>query len=612
MVKHRTAFTGSVLALALGSGVLAPAVWADGEYDLAGCAAGTEAKVCTLTSDVVLDSMITLTSDLTVDLNGHNITSASNAKFFEVRGHGLEIVGTGELSSGSTANAGMVRVYGTETAGESAARTNVSVGENVTISGPNPVVIYNYSGTNKTAYNVTVDIYGKLHGHNSGVWMIGTVGDKTNYPVINIHDGAELTADAEIVDINNAGGVAASAMGYAEWNIGEATLTGVGSGVGIKGGIVNIDGATVTGTGDPTQLPPELYNNGIRPSGAAVQIEKNSGYPGDIELSIVAGEFTSVYNDTTIYEYGPAEAIKSVQVSGGVFNKPFDTGYLAEGYSAYEKPQDVWTVDEATTVELPERIVIKKGNSYTLELGEIAAKYVVTGMMANEFVSLDGLTISGNAAGEALLNVALHEMGRGFDVTIPVDVYDLDDEDADVYVEIAPDGVDADYIEEQYPGSVAAFATAANGKTKAGYYEIVAMLHTGDGVIPMADLGGLATVTFDLPEGLPAVADGFTRYFYMLRYHDGETVAIDVKNNGDGTGSFENDLFSAFALVYEDVEEEAADEGAASGESDSTTTPETGTVTAAGASASAAALMTAVAVGVITTITSFVYLIRRK
>ena len=339
----------SAAAIMLGSGVLAPmGVFAEeSSYDLVTCASGNATKTCTLSSDVELTEMIKLTSDLTVDLNGHKITSASLAKFFETKGYDLTITGSGSLETTDTTNTGIIRVFGVDDV-KSDERTSVTIGEDVELKGPNPIVIYNNNGT---AYNTTVDVYGKLFGQNSGIWLIGSIADKENYPVINIHDDAVISADASLTE-EDEGGIALSAMGYAEWNIGNADITGVGSGIGIKGGIVNVDGARVLATADIENLPPELYNNGMNPSGAAIQIEKNAGYPGDIELSISDGFFESQVNENVIYEYGTADAVKSIEISGGTFNRTFDSEYLAEGYKAFEDNGDYVVLPLVTDITL--------------------------------------------------------------------------------------------------------------------------------------------------------------------------------------------------------------------------------------------------------------------
>jgi len=108
--------------------------------------------------------------------------------------------------------------------------------------------------------------------------------------------------------------------GYSTFNINEANIEGIESGIGVKSGIVNIDGATIKGTG-PDETPTDGYNNGIKPSGAAIQIESNNGYPGKIELNIDSGTFTSE-NSNVVYEYigkGNSSQVTALDISGGTF-----------------------------------------------------------------------------------------------------------------------------------------------------------------------------------------------------------------------------------------------------------------------------------------------------
>lgn len=84
-----------------------------------------------------------------------------------------------------------------------------------------------------------------------------------------------------------------------------------------------------------------------------------------------------------------------------------------------------------------------------------------------------------------------------------------------------------------------------------------------------------------------------------------EARVIDGEN-GKKILEFETTHLSTFVLAYDSEEEELESTAV------EIVSPETGTMTAAGASASVAALMTAVAVGILTSITSFAYLMRRR
>ena len=65
---------------------------------------------------------------------------------------------------------------------------------------------------------------------------------------------------------------------------------------------------------------------------------------------------------------------------------------------------------------------------------------------------------------------------------------------------------------------------------------------------------GLAVAA--IPEGLPEVAEGYERVYYVVRDHNGEIEVLNTTVNDDNTISFESDKFSTYALVYKDADVE--------------------------------------------------------
>lgn len=616
MAKSKIAYALSAAAVTLGSGVLMPAAWATSSEDFMDCIKNDTESLCVLTGDAIMDEWIQPMRDLTIDLNGYTLTTD---KAFTVYGIELNITGNGVVEETDENNIPFY-VYGSRNESDSNF-TVLNIDSGVTVRSP----YYGFFVPNLSnhAYGVVMNFGGRLEAQD-GITINGNIQDVAeNAPQVNILDGASIVASGHPI----------YAAGYGHWNIGAATISG-SDGVGIKAGTFNFVNTSVTTTGEFNV--PVGYNNGIYSAGVPIQIESNDGYADNVEININGGEYVSEQGAVVLEYKAKADTQNTVKtfeiaggtftagenqdvfyvsdgftltgfVSGGVFNEPFDLAYLAEGYSAYEKPQDVWTVDLAEDADLPSKIMIAKGETYAIRPGEIIAKYLVGGTVDKNIASSDGLTITGVAAGETAFTAQLHEMGKGFDLPIPVYVYDLADESAEVRVEVTSDEMQTSDVEEEYPGAVAELVKAAEDKKIAAFYDIKAMLYSGDELIDgaMPELGKAVLVTFDLPENLPAVAKGFKRNFFMIRFHNGEASdLIPVTDNGDGTGSFENAEFSAFALVYEDVEETEEPAEAAS--------PETGTMTAAGASASVAAMAAAVAVGILTSIVSFAYLVRRK
>ena len=118
----------------------------------------------------------------------------------------------------------------------------------------------------------------------------------------------------------------------------DSTVSGY-TGIAIKGGTVNILGSTVTGSG--AKQEPNPSTSGFTDTGDAVYIESNYGY--DITLTIdglkLTGEEGETYRHTVLssmHSYSlqvddPAAEHVKVKIYNGKFNHEQPTEYLAEG-----------------------------------------------------------------------------------------------------------------------------------------------------------------------------------------------------------------------------------------------------------------------------------------
>ena len=266
--------------------------------------------VITLISDVTLDNSLQINKTVNINLNGNEIIAKE--KVFQVKGGFLDISGSGTIKE-SKPNYGAIMLVGSSEVTEEK-YSSVHVGKDVTLEGWSGIFI---SHENSKSYGVFVYLDGKINAIDDingdsgvGVYVNGNIKDKEAHPVVNISDGAEI----------NSTGTGLYIAGYSTFYIGKAKITGVESGIGIKSGRLNIDGANVTATGiDKT--PTEGYNNGIKASGTAIQIESNNGYAGGIQIDISNGKFTSK-NSNVIYEYigrGDSSLIYSMSFSNGTF-----------------------------------------------------------------------------------------------------------------------------------------------------------------------------------------------------------------------------------------------------------------------------------------------------
>ena len=263
-----------------------------------------------LISNVELNDTLQINKHVNINLNGNTITAKE--KVFFIKGGFLDLSGRGIIKE-IKPNYGAIMLVGSDVVTQDE-YSSVHVGKDITLVGWSGIFI---NHENSKSYGVSVYLDGKINAVNDvngntgiGIYVNGNIKDKESHPVVYISDGAEI----------NSTGTGLYMAGYSTFYIGKALIKGVESGIGIKAGILNIDGAQVTATGiDDT--PSQGYNNGIKASGTTIQIESNKGYAGDIQLNISNGTFTSK-NSNVIYEYigkGNSSLIYSISVSNGTF-----------------------------------------------------------------------------------------------------------------------------------------------------------------------------------------------------------------------------------------------------------------------------------------------------
>ena len=270
-----------------------------------------------LLSDVLVPSgKIVINKDLTLDLNGHNISAVN--KVLTVENAELTITGKGAIQE-LVPDYGALYVRGSNNVTDTN-YTNINVGKDVTLIGWSPTFITIASDGSSHAYGVNININGstlKAYKDTSsvpkvghGIYLNGKIQDLTNYPNVTLNDGTTIISDGEGI----------YAAGYANWNIKAANISGVGAGLAIKSGKFTLNNPTVESTGNDASGVG--YGNGINPTGATIQLESNAGYKGKVELTINSGTYTST-KGSTIYEYLDASAIdtavESIVIKGGTF-----------------------------------------------------------------------------------------------------------------------------------------------------------------------------------------------------------------------------------------------------------------------------------------------------
>ena len=320
-----------------------------------------------LTSDVKLDKTLEINKNVNINLNNHDIKA--DEKVFLIDGGSLNLNGTGKIYE-TKPNYGAIVLVGSDNHNNKNYST-VNIGSGVFLEGWSGIFI---NQNNKTGYGILVNMNGRINADNDinndsgvGIYVNGQISNKENYPIINLSDTVSISSS----------GTGIYAAGYAEYNINGSYISGKESSLGIKSGIFNILNGTFIGSGTD-KTPTTGNNNGINASGAAIQIESNSKYKGDIELNIKNGTFKSK-NSNVIYEYtvNNNTNVKSINISNGKFisesmkfvfllsdsfknkHQKFITGgmyssnpkdYLKDGYVATKNSDDLYEVTDSTGV----------------------------------------------------------------------------------------------------------------------------------------------------------------------------------------------------------------------------------------------------------------------
>lgn len=280
-----------------------------------------------LTSDVSLKETLEIHKTVNINLNNFNIEA--DEKVFLIQGGSLNLTGDGKIIE-TKPNYGAIMLKGSTDPAKKDFST-VSIGSGITLEGWSGIFI---NHENKTGYGILVNMNGTINavndtsgGPGAGIYVNGNIQNKENAPIVNLGSTAKITSTGNGI----------YAAGYATYTINGAYISGEESGLGIKSGVFNIINGTIVGTG-PDKTPTSGNNNGINASGTAIQIESNSGYLGNIELTIKDGTIKSE-NSNVLYEYtvnnSPTQ-VKSINLSGGTYtsNAKKDVFLLSDSFKS--------------------------------------------------------------------------------------------------------------------------------------------------------------------------------------------------------------------------------------------------------------------------------------
>ena len=394
---------------------------------------------CVLNEDIKLSSNanqskgIIITKDVIIDLNGHSISTDvySNGLFTITKGN-VKFTGKGSLISNTEQSVG-IRIQGAQT-DQGPNYTVVTLDKNVTLSAPFAAFI---THNNKHAYGAVLNVYGTINGrYYYGLYVNGSNQDiEGNVPQINVYDGAKIYALESTFDGD---GMAVYAAGYAKYNFGAATFEGIGNAIGIKAGVLTLNGSKLTAKGeDKSESVPE-YSNGINSSGAALQIETNDNYADHVEIYVNDATITSM-NGYAVLEYLGKTNIKKMEIksgtftskkgygifkvsknfnatkfiSGGTYSADLDKSYLQDKYLTVRDGDNYVVVTEGDYTKVDE--AIKKAEDINLSLYteksvkalEDAIKSVDRKLYSNSQSKIDAMADAINKAVKELVKLGV-------------------------------------------------------------------------------------------------------------------------------------------------------------------------------------------------------------
>lgn len=294
-------------------------------------AAAMDGDTITLMSDITLTSTVEFTKEakIKLDLNDHSITG-ENVRALWVKNGTLALTGTGTITTVAAETdainpeSSVIRVGDNDGDVRAVALT---IGENVTISAP---ATYGVSAFG-SATNETVTVYGTINATGTRAALAGSGTDTSTGTILNIEEGAKLTAENYYAIYHPQNGTL---------NVNGGEITGVG-GIQMCAGMLNITGEpviTATNAHDPGTVD---GSDGAVLDGAAVSLV-NRSYPGGApDAKIDSGTFIAQEGVNALQVYTWSNETESDWedaptgfILGGSFSNSMDEAYLSENLKA--------------------------------------------------------------------------------------------------------------------------------------------------------------------------------------------------------------------------------------------------------------------------------------
>jgi len=320
-------------------------------------AAATDGQTVTLLADVTLTDRLfvnagatpayagtgnryattTESKSITLELDGHNITSSSN---IALAGGSLNITNTGTADAThgviSTSEAGLapVEVRGT---GDLTAKRTLTVGEGVTLTGSTYGL--NVFGSNNDKKNIIdVNVNGTVNGT---LFVLGNLKNAENEININVNGTISVPNND-----NNSAEVGIALNGNATVTVYEGANVSGETGIEVRAGKLVVNGGTITATASTYSYT--ANNSGSSTKGAAIAVAQHSTKL-PIATTLNGGTLTGG-EKTLVVEDAQNNDLSSVEVTA---TESFtQSAVIPEGFKWEATGENTYTLVEATDIEL--------------------------------------------------------------------------------------------------------------------------------------------------------------------------------------------------------------------------------------------------------------------
>lgn len=240
--------------------------------------------------------------------------------------------------------------------------------------------------------------------------------------------------------------------------------------------------------------------------------------------------------------------------------------------------------DKNSTVNVEKSLIVENGTNLEINISSLEG-HKLTSVLVNDTEKLSEL-VDGKLTLTITENTVIKVTSKAFEKEIEAPTIDTTKEVTEVAVGVKEDktiketlikaldksnidvsGFDSKVVvafenqkEEDVPVKAVESINALikeNSKIKvASFFDITLYVKntaTNEIVGNLTELDSKLTFNVALPKDLTNVAEGFTRTYYIVRYHDGKSEILDAKVDGNIL-TFASDKFSTYAIAYTDTE----------------------------------------------------------